>query len=323
MKRLKKIFSLLTLLIVTVFLTACQSAGANINVAERISNSENPVITWGVKADTNLFGQYDIAEGEIVGFDVDMARAITDVITNGQGRAEFVEVTSKTRVPLLINGNIDALIATMTINEGRLEVVNFSDTYFSGGQSLLVPEDSDIQGVDTLTSDHTVLAVKGSNSTQTFREMRPDVPVLDLENYAEAFVALQAGQGDALTTDNAILLGIMEQNPGYHLAGENFTREPYGVASAKGQEDFNALVNDAIDQIIADGTYQEIYNYWFEDLLPNEEVEADLEDADAWVAENVYVNYYENNPNESPEDASGAAASLEALNGDSSESEGE
>src|SRR5690625_7403250 len=57
--------------------------------------------------------------------------------------------------------------------------------------------------------------LKGSSSTQNMRELAPQVDVLDLENYSEGFVALQSGQGDALTTDNAILLGMIATNPDY------------------------------------------------------------------------------------------------------------
>ncbi len=57
--------------------------------------------------------------------------------------------------------------------------------------------------------------------------------MLEFENYAEAFTALKAGQGDALTTDNAILYGMADENKQYQLTGETFTDEPYGIAVKK------------------------------------------------------------------------------------------
>src|SRR5699024_336838 len=172
--------------------------------------------------------------------------------------AKFVEVTSKTRIPLLKNGKIDGIIATMTITEERKKEVDFSDVYFNGGQSLLVHESSEINDIEDLTEDHTVLAIKGSNSTQNMRKLAPQVNVLDLENYSEGFVALQSGQGDALTTDNAILLGMIDTNPDYRLAGNNFTDEPYGVAINKGQEDFRDRLEMALETIQGNGVYDEI-----------------------------------------------------------------
>jgi len=268
MKLIKRIVMGIGLVLMAIVVAGCGEAAADVDIGNRIENSETPVITWGVKADTNLFGMYNVESGEIEGFEVDLAKALTDEMTNGEGRAEFVEVTSKTRIPLLKNGKIDGIMATMTITEPRLEEVDFSDTYFSGGQSLLVHEDSEINGLDDLTSDHTILAIKGSNSTQNIREIAPQVEVLDLENYSEGFVALQSGQGDALTTDNAILIGMIDMNPGYRLAGENFTEEPYGVAINKGQEEFLSMIDEALDTIQANGVYDEIYDKWFSEYMP-------------------------------------------------------
>lgn len=268
MKFTKRFVAFLGLFMLTFILSACGEAAADVDIASRMDNAETPRLTWGVKADTNLFGYYNIAEGEIQGFDVDIAEALTDEMTNGEGEAEFVEVTSKTRIPLLKNGKIDGILATMTITEEREKEVDFSDVYFNGGQSLLVHEDSEIHGLDDLTSEHTVLAIKGSSSTQNMRELAPQVDVLDLENYSEGFVALQSGQGDALTTDNAILLGMIDANPNYRLAGSNFTEEPYGIAINKGQDAFHEKLEEALDTIQNNGVYDEIYAKWFGDILP-------------------------------------------------------
>ena len=207
----------------------------------------------------------DVTTNEVKGFDIDIARGITEKILGRDGNAIFVEVTSKTRIPLLKNGNIDAIIATMTITEERKKQVNFSQVYFDAGQSLLVPKDSKITGVDSLTADDTVLAVKGSTSAVNIRKHAPDAKILELENYAEAFTALQSGQGDAMTTDNAILLGMASENKNYNLTGKAFTEEPYGIAINKGQDNFLKEVNKALDEMHADGTYDEIYNKWFPD----------------------------------------------------------
>lgn len=272
MKRLNKILSLVISLSLVFILSACTSgAVANQDITERISESDAPVITWGVKADTNLLGFYDISAREIAGFDIDIAKAITAEITNGQGRAEVVEVTSKTRIPLLKNGNIDAIIATMTITPARAEQVHFSDVYFQAGQSLLVHKDSTVNSINDLNGDHTVIGIKGSTSVQNFRELKPEVQVIELENYSEGFVALQSGQGDALTTDSAILLGMIDQNPDYRLAGENFTEEPYGIAINLNQNSFQALVDQALDTIQENGVYDEIYDKWFGEIYPAHE----------------------------------------------------
>lgn len=244
------------------FLTGCKANNlAKQDTLEKIETSEK--IVWGVKYDTKLFGLMNIETRQVEGFDIDIAKAITQEILGDKGEAEFVEVTSKTRIPLLKNGNIDGIIATMTISEERKKQVDFSDIYFDAGQSLLVNKKSTIKGIEDLDESTTVLAVKGSTSADNIREHAPDAKVLELENYAEAFTALQSGQGDAMTTDNSILLGMASENPDYVLAGDKFTDEPYGIALNKEQEAFQEAMNAALKNIRENGTYSKIYKKWF------------------------------------------------------------
>ena len=262
MRKNKKISLLFLFSILLMTLFGCgQSSLAKVDILTRIE--ETPKIFWGVKNDTRLFGLTNIETRKVEGFDIDIALAITEEILGPEGEAVFVEVTSKTRIPLIKNGNIDAIIATMTISEERLKQVDFSDVYFDAGQSLLVKNGSPIKGVEDLDETTTVLAVKGSTSAINIRKFAPEAKILELENYAEAFTALQSGQGDAMTTDSAILLGMAQENPNYQLAGEIFTDEPYGIAINKGQEPFLAAVNEALAIIKENGTYQAIYDKWF------------------------------------------------------------
>ncbi|MEG0254009.1 transporter substrate-binding domain-containing protein [Vagococcus sp.] len=259
----KKSFLFLFVLLL-VSLTGCKSnTTVEQDTLEKVKRTDK--IVWGVKYDTKLFGLMNIEKREVEGFDIDIAKELTNRILGENGSAEFVEVTSKTRIPLLKNGNIDAIIATMTISEERKKQVDFSDVYFAAGQSLLVHKDSDIRDVTDLNEGKTVLAVKGSTSAENIRKHAPKAKVLELENYAEAFTALQSNQGDAMTTDNSILLGMAAENTDYQLAGKKFTDEPYGIAINKEQNEFQQALNQVIEEMKQDGTYQKIYKKWFKE----------------------------------------------------------
>ncbi|MBD5021864.1 glutamine ABC transporter substrate-binding protein GlnH, partial [Xanthomonas citri pv. citri] len=91
---------------------------------------DNDKIVFGVKTDTRLFGLKNPSSGEIEGFDIDIAKQIAKDILGDEKKAQFKEVTSKTRIPMLQNGDIDAIVATMTITEERKKEVDFSDVYF-------------------------------------------------------------------------------------------------------------------------------------------------------------------------------------------------
>ncbi|KRL00543.1 transporter substrate-binding domain-containing protein [Liquorilactobacillus capillatus] len=262
MKKLKALLVLTGMLLLTLTLSACSAESTQQNALKR--SQANNTLTWGVKADTRLFGLMDIKSGTIKGFDIDMGKEITKRVLGKKGHAKFVQVTSKTRIPLLKNGNIDAIIATMTITPDRAKVVDFSKVYFAAGQSLLVKKGSPIKDVRDLNKDGmTVLAVKGSTSAVNIQKYAPKAKVLELEDYAQAFTALKSGQGDAMTTDNGILFGIASENPSYHVVGGAFTNEPYGIAVDKQQTQLKNKIDQAIAEMRKDGTYEHLLQKWF------------------------------------------------------------
>ncbi|MBM7544433.1 putative glutamine transport system substrate-binding protein [Weissella beninensis] len=262
-----KILMLPILMIVsTLVLTACgqTKSSSSQNQLTTIKNTHQMV--WGVKADTKLFGLMNIKTSKIEGFDVDMAKEITKRI-DPKAKPVFVQVTSQTRIPLLKNGNIQAIIATMTITKEREKIVDFSKSYFNAGQSLLVMKGSKIKNTKDLNKKGTVvLGTVGSNSVLNIKKVAPKAKVLQLQDYAQALTALKSGQGDALTTDNGILYGMSEQNPQTRVVGGTFTKEPYGVAIDKGQTDLKNSINKAIDEIQQDGTYRKLIKKWFSNV---------------------------------------------------------
>ncbi|WP_413364451.1 transporter substrate-binding domain-containing protein [Lysinibacillus sp. 3P01SB] len=270
MLKKKNWFMLMLVAALTFVLAACGSddsegtsgsdGDSSASALEKVK--ENDKIVWGVKNDTKLFGLKNPSTGEVEGLDIDIAKEITAIILGDASKVEFKEVTSKTRIPMLNNGEIDAIIATMTISEERSKEVDFSDVYFEAGQSLLVKKGSPIKSIEDLDASTKVIAVKGSTSAQNIREKAPDAQVLEFENYAEAFTALKAGQGDTLTTDDSILYGMASEDNNYELVGGQFTEEPYGIAMKKGSDDLVQAINDALAELKENGKYDEIYEKW-------------------------------------------------------------
>ncbi|KRK70859.1 glutamate ABC transporter substrate-binding protein [Lacticaseibacillus nasuensis] len=256
------------LLLLVAFL-ALALAGCGKSVADRDALAHAKAtnkLVWGVKADTRLFGLMNIKTDQIEGFDIDMAKAITKQILGPKGKADLVQVTSDTRVPMLKGGNVDAVIATMTITPDRQKVLNFSQPYFNAGQALLVKKGSPIKSVKDLVKGTKVIGVQGSNSVDNVKKAAPQTQVLQLSDYAQAFTALKSGQGDALTTDNGILYGMSEQDHDYVVVGGTFTKEPYGIAMNKGQDNLTKAMNTAVDQLRANGTYAKLINKWFKGI---------------------------------------------------------
>lgn len=239
------------------------NAAAGETTSEAIAKiKERGKLLVGVKYDTKLFGLKDPGSGEVEGFDIDISKAIAKHILGDENAIELKEVTSKTRIPMLNNGEIDMVVATMTITEERKKEVDFSDVYFQAGQSLLVKKGSPITGIQDVTKDTKVLGSKGATSIKNIKEKVPGITVLEFDNYQDAFSALKAGQGDALTTDDSILYGMAAQDPGYEVVGEPFSDEPYGIAVQKGNTDVVQAVNDTLAELKTSGDYDAIYTKW-------------------------------------------------------------
>lgn len=262
--------TLMLVLILSLVLSGCNtgtdtpsaSGGGDAEAKGTIEQiKERGKLVAGVKYDTKLFGLKDPSSGNVEGFDVDIAKAIAKQILGDETKVELKEVTSKTRIPMLQNGDIDIIIATMTITDERKEQVDFSDVYFEAGQSLLVKSDSAITGLDSLDGVK-VLAVKGSTSAQNIREKAPKAEVLEFDNYQDAFTALKAGKGEALTTDNIILIGMQQTDNNYKLVGGNFTSEPYGMAIRKGDTAFVEEVNKVLKSLKDSGEYDTLHEKW-------------------------------------------------------------
>jgi len=262
--KLKKVMVVLASLACTIGLAAC-SNGSQKNLYQ--ADKKTKTITWGIKSDTRLFGLMNIHNGKSEGFDIDLAKALTKKIYGKDAQAKFETTTITTKIPLLKNGNIDAVIAAMTITPERQKYVDFSKPYFNAGQSLLVKEGSPVKSIADLNhKGKIVLAVKGSVAVANVKKFAPQAKVLEFDDYGQTFTALKSGQGDAMTTDNGILYGIAKENPGYMVVGGTFTNEPYGIAVNKGQKQLLAAINKALAELKADGTYDRIANKWFGDV---------------------------------------------------------
>lgn len=254
----KKTYLLFFFFIFLFALSGCSKRGANVYQKVKRENT----ITWGVKADTPLFGSLSVKDNKLHGFDIDLARALTKEMLGKKGKAKFVVTTPNTKIPLLKNGNIDAAIAAMTITPQRKKQVDFTQPYFPAGQSLLVKKGSPIKSAYQLNGKK-VLVVKGTTAGQAILKFSPHARVLQYDDYGQAMSALKAGQGDVFTTDNGILAGILKNNPGYQLVGGTFTNQPYGIAVNKGQSQMLHKLNHALNVLRKNGTYKRLLKKWF------------------------------------------------------------
>lgn len=222
------------------------------------------VLKVGTKFDQPLFGLKNPTNGEIEGFDVEIAKLIAEGIFgegNAEGKVRFAETPSKVREARIQQGAVDMVVATYTINDERKQQVDFAGPYYVAGQDIMVRADDDsITGVEDLNGKK-VCSVQGSTSIENVREQAPQADLgITFDVYSLCAEALADGRVDAVSTDNVILLGLINEDPGtFKLVGNPFTEEPYGIGVKKGDDAFRDFINDRLEQIMADGRWAEAF----------------------------------------------------------------
>lgn len=237
---------------------------------------ENPVseiyergrLIVGLDAGSNLFSFRDPITGDLVGFDVDIAREIARDIFGDPDRVEFEILTSAQRIPALETAQVDVVVKTMTITCERRERVEFSTSYFQAYQRLLTVSGSGIDSVEDL-ADRTVCVVRGTTSLARIQRLQPDAKILGVPAWADCLVALQQGQADAISTDDSILAGLNAQDPYLEIVGGFLSSEPYGVGVNLTNTDLVRFVNNTLERIRTDGTWNELYQRWLSVLGPS------------------------------------------------------
>ena len=189
---------------------------------DRISSAGKVVV--GVKEDQPGLGYLDVVTSERTGFDIDIARWIAASLGIDEDNIEFVRIDSSAREQSIVNGDVDYYVGTYSITDKRKELIDFAGPYFVTGQGLLVAADSDIASVDDLSADTTVCSATGSTPIQNIRTNYPEVPTREFNGYSECVEALLSGTVDAVTTDEAILIGYAAQDPeNLKVVGEPFS----------------------------------------------------------------------------------------------------
>ena len=219
------------------------------------------VLVAGVKDSLPPFGYIDEKSRQIVGYDIDFINAIAKKLGV---KVELKPVTSASRMPQLQEGNIDIIAATMTKNPERAKQLDFSHTYFFTGQKFITRKGSihalkDLEGKKIGTA-------KGSTSEQNVKKSIPTANVLSFDDYPQAFLALQQGKVQAVTTDEAILAGILAKAPNkgqFEIPSLQISDEPYGLGMRKGDKNFVDFVNKTILEMEKSGEARKIFDRWF------------------------------------------------------------
>jgi polar amino acid transport system substrate-binding protein len=221
----------------------------------------------GLDIGSNLFSFRDPITGGITGFDTDIAGEVARDIFGTPSAVEYRILSSADRITALQNNAVDIVVKTMTITCERRTQVNFSTVYFTAFQRILAPRESPIAQPSDLSGKRVCVA-RGTTSLQRVQEITPPPTVIAVVTWADCLVALQQHEVDAVSTDDAILAGLVAQDPYLHIVGPDMAEQPYGIGINLTNTGLVRFVNGTLDRIRTDGTWDTLYRKWLTVLGP-------------------------------------------------------
>jgi polar amino acid transport system substrate-binding protein len=216
----------------------------------------------GVNQNYLLFAYLNPRQGRIEGFEIDVADEIAkSIFGSSRGRVEEKALTADQRIPYVQQGIVDLAVDNVTITCTRKTQVAFSTVYYNAHQRLLVRSSShvrslgDLRGKPVCASNHTV-------PLEVLEKSPAHVIPYPAVSATSCLVALQEGWVDAISTDDAILIGLHQQDPYTKIVGPAIAAAPYGIAISKDHPELVRFVNGVLARMRSDGTWRRLTRKW-------------------------------------------------------------
>lgn len=220
--------------------------------AGEVTTVTEGILTMGTNA---AFPPYEYYEGDtVVGIDAEIAQAIAEKLGLS---LEIVDMDFNSIITAVQSGKVDVGIAGMTVDPERLENVDFTDSYATGVQVVIVTEDSDIASVDDLEGK-LIGTQEGTTGWSYCSEDYGDDMVIPYTNGATAVQALLDGKVDCVVIDQQPALSFVEANEGLKILETEYAVEDYAIAVSKDNTALRDAINTALNELIEDGTVQGI-----------------------------------------------------------------
>ncbi len=248
---MKKIITTLLAVCLCLAFVACGSSSSS-SSSDGLSTVTDGVLTMGTNA---AFPPYEYYDGEeIVGIDAEIAAELASRLGL---TLEIVDMDFSSIITSVQSGKIDIGEAGMTVTEERLENVNFTTSYATGVQVIIVPEGSSITSVDDL--DGAIIGVQEGTTGHIYcSDDYGDDNVVAYTNGTTAVQALLQGKVDCVVIDQQPAITFVEANEGLTILDTEYVIEEYAIAVSKDNEELLDALNEALEEMIADGTVQAI-----------------------------------------------------------------
>lgn len=254
---MKKLLALIAVAALSLSLVACGNDAPAQGDGSAAGDVQKETL---VMATNGAFPPYEYYDGDVmVGIDVEMAQAVADKLGM---ELQIEDMDFGAIIAAVQSGKADMGVAGMTVTEERLQNVNFSDSYATGIQVVIVPEGSDIKSIDDMTGK--MIGVQESTTGHIYCADTPENGgfgeefVTAYTTGANAVEALKTGKVDCVVIDNEPAKAFVAANEGLVILETEFAVEDYAIAIAKDNTDLVEKVNKALAELKADGTLDAI-----------------------------------------------------------------
>ena len=237
---------------------AASSEAASSEAASETETAELSTVEPGklIMSTNAAFPPYEMTtdSGEFEGIDIETAQAIADKLGL---ELQIDDMDFDAALLSVQQGKADIVMAGVTVTDERKAVMDFTDSYATGIQSIIVKEDSDIASVDDLAGKK-IGTQRGTTGYLYCSDDFGDENVVAYDNGLTAVQMLNNGQVDCVVIDNAPAKEFIAANPGLKLLDTAYVEESYAIGVGKGNTELKDAINTALEELKADGTLQAI-----------------------------------------------------------------
>lgn len=265
LKKRSIIVMLALLIVLPLIFSACSGSKGN-----NASQEDSKVLRVGID-DTYPPMEYKDKDGNNVGFDIDLAKALGEKLGM---KVEFVSTAWSAIFSALEADKYDCIISSLSITEERKKNIAYTRPYIANNQVIIVKSDNTTINSEKDLEGKIVAVQMGTTSDDACTEFNKVTPFKDFKKYeamTEALNELKIGRVDAVVTD--LVVGkyfVARDEKSYKLVDTTLPKEPIGIGCKKGNEELANKLDKALEELMKDGTLKKISEEWFgEDLTSN------------------------------------------------------
>lgn len=273
MRSKSRFISFSVAILMAIFCIAATVQAQEVDKLQQVLSRGKLVVGTG---STNAPWHFKDAKGDLVGFDVDMARLVAKGLFDDPNKVEFVLQSGDARIPNLMTDKVDMSCQFMTITPARAQLVEFTVPYYREGVGLLLLKKGKYKNYQELKaagSKVTISVLQNVYAEQMVHAALPEAKVDQYESVELEYQALNSGRADATVTDQSSLKWFMLQNPDRYIdGGYGWNPQTYGCAVKPGDQRWLNFVNTVFQEGMTGvdfATYSASFKKWFgEDLQP-------------------------------------------------------